>query len=108
MERLKFKEADCIATLPHEPRGRPTLLGAHEEDLLQWITKIRKSGGIINGAIVKSSIMGIVRHQDKGLLAENGGPLEVTRTLVYSIMRQFGLVKRKRNKGCQKIAQIFR
>ena len=101
VKRLKFDGADTVESLPTEQRGRPTFLGEHEEDILKYVTSLRESGGIVNVSIMQSAVRGIIMHKEKCLLAEFGGSLVINRTLAYSLLKRFGLVKRKGTKAAR-------
>ena len=101
VKRLKFDGADTVESLPTEQRGRPTFHGEHEEDILKYVTSLRESGGIVNVSIMQSAVRGIIMHKEKCLLAEFGGSLVINRTLAYSLLKRFGLVKRKGTKAAR-------
>lgn len=97
-----------ISELPTAKRGRPLLLG-HELDtqVAEHVLAIRESGGIINRSILLSSAIGIVRHYDRSLLSEHGGPIELGRGWSDSMLTRLGFVKRKGTKAAKMIPNNF-
>jgi hypothetical protein len=60
-----------------------------------YVTNLRKSGGVVNTAIVRAVGMGIVMSEDKQLLSENGGPITLTKAWAYSLLQRMNFVKRR-------------
>lgn len=77
-------------------RGRKLLLGDElDNNVIRFVTTIRSSGGVVNTAIVKAAGRGVVLSEDRSLLRENGGHIEITRAWALSLMSRMDLVKRK-------------
>ena len=58
---------------------------------------MREAGGPVTTVIVMSTGRAIVNQHDPQLLAENGGPLQLTTTWAKSLLHRMSYVKRK---GC--------
>ena len=85
-----------------KPRGRPVLLGQLDKKVQDYVKNIRKSGGVVNRAIVIATARGIVLHHDRTRLAENGGDLELGRGWVESFLSRLGFVTRKGTRAARK------
>ena len=87
-----------IAILESKRRGRPLLLG---EDLdrhtQEYITELRRNGGVVNTDIVLAAAMGIVKKIDANLLEANGGHISISREWAKGFLRRMGFVKRRAN-----------
>lgn len=82
--------------LTPKKRGRKLLLGEElDNNVKRFVSSIRKSGEVVNTAIVKAAGRGIVLSVDRSLLRENGGHIEITRAWALSLMNRMELVKRK-------------
>ena len=70
-----------IKELPSKKRGRPFLLEAElDEQVKQYLTHIRGTGGIFNTAITMGVAECIVKNVDSNLLATNGSHIVLTRS----------------------------
>lgn len=100
---VKRKLIDTDSEIHEEPevltpkkRGRKLLLGDElDNKVKRFVTTIRSSGGVVNTAIVKAAGRGVVLSEDRSLLRENGGHIEITRAWALSLMSRMDLVKRK-------------
>ena len=61
------------------------------------LNELRSKGGKINTRIVKALAKGVVLSQDRTLLHENGGGIDITRDSALSIMKRMHLFKRRGN-----------
>ena len=61
------------------------------------LNELRSKGGKINTRIVKALAKGVVLSQDRTLLHENGGGIDITRDWALSIMKRMHLFKRRGN-----------
>lgn len=78
--------------------GRPLLLGNELDSKVQTLlNEFRSKEGNINTStrIVKALAKGAVLSQDRTLLRENGGGIDITRDWVLSIMKRMHSVKRR-------------
>ena len=76
-----------MTILSLKKRGRPILLGAHIDKLVQlWLKKIREHGGVITASVVMAAALGILIARDKSLLAEFGGHTILLRHWVYHLL----------------------
>ena len=91
-----------ITRLEHRFRGRPLLLGKLDDNVQEYIRKLRLAGCVVNRTIVVATGKGIVEHLQPALLREHGGPVELGRKWAESLMRRMGLVKRKATKAARK------
>ena len=93
---LRRKEVEPAGQLPVTHTGRPLLLGQDvEENAKRIIRCIREAGGVINNSIVIGIITGILRDTDSNLLAENGGPVQIDRSVARRLLMRMQYVKRK-------------
>jgi hypothetical protein len=102
---LKALESDPskdISVLPKGDRGRPLVLGKYDEEVLKHVKKIEADGGIVNSWIIMSISKAVLMHRQKSLLAEFGGPIDITKTLAKSILRRFGYSKSRSTKSFPK------
>ena len=97
-----------VQSLPPAKRGRPTLVPDHLDSIIQQrLHKIRDEGGVVNRNIVIAVAKGVIQHKNRGLLAENGGFLDLTRTWSESMMERMSFVKRKGTKTARKLPADF-
>ena len=69
---------DTILTeLPKYKIGRPLLLGKYDEEVLNYVRKLRKSGTIVNRQIFIAGVNGILQQKAKNVLRENGGHIDL-------------------------------
>ena len=77
--RIFVKRTTDPEILKTKKRGRRLLLGDElDNQVKSFVTSIRKSGGVINTAVVKAAGCGVVLSADRSLLLENGGHIEIT------------------------------
>ena len=87
-----------MSVLPQSKRGRPLLIGDKlDYQVRAYIRSVREAGGPVTTTIVMSTGKAIVNQHDPQLLAENGGPLQLTTTWAKSLLHRMSYVKRK---GC--------
>lgn len=97
-----------IKTLPTKVRGRPLMLGEKiDDEVKQFIKNLRTSGGVVNTTIVVAAAQGIVGAENRALLKENGGHMDINRDYARSLMRRMNLVKRKGAKTARKLPDDF-
>ena len=96
-----------ISKLPKKEAGRPLLLGKYDDDVVDYVKKLREAGGVVNTAIVIGIAKGVLTHHDKFLLRENGGSIELSRTWGQSFMRRIEFSKRKGTKTVKTIPSDF-
>lgn len=78
-------------------RGRPLMLGEKiDDEVKQFIKNFRTSGGVVNTTIVVAAAQGIVGAENRALLKENGGHMDIHREYASSLTRKMNLVKRKK------------
>ena len=86
-----------VDVLPSKRRGRPLLLGEElEEQVKASIQHVRSSGGVVNAPITTAVARGIVVASDANLLAENGGPINLTRDWAKRLLGRMGWSNGKR------------
>ena len=77
-------------------RGRPLLLGEELDRQVQsYVRATREGKGAVTTAVVLAAGEAIVRHSNKKLAHENGGPIELTRHWAKSVLVCMNFVKRK-------------
>ncbi|KAK3089336.1 hypothetical protein FSP39_002806 [Pinctada imbricata] len=90
--KMKKSTVD-LTTMPKSPRGRPLKLGSFDSEVCDYITNLRKSGGVVNRRIVIAATKGIVMAKDWSLLSEYGGPIDLTKSWAVSLMNRLGLAE---------------
>ncbi len=101
------KTGTVVTELPNAKRGRPLLLGVHDDTVVEYVKSIRECGGVINRAIVISAAEGVLMAKNRGLLSKYGGPVELTRGWAESFLGRLGYVKRKGTKAARKVPDDF-
>ena len=85
-----------VKSLPQLKQGRPPLLGDDiDRQVISYIKELREKKGIIITAVTVASGEAIVNRVNKGLLKENGGPIELTSVWAKSLHQRINFVKRK-------------
>lgn len=102
LKALENDPSKNISELPKGDRGRPLVLGKYDEEVLKHVKKIEADGGIVNSWIIMSISKAVLMHRQKSLLAEFGGPIDITKTLAKSILRRFGYSKSRTTKSFPK------
>ena len=98
LQKLKLtdNEDPQVVTLPKHSQGRPLLLGQELDKSVQiFIDSLRKTGGVVNTAIVVGAAHGIVSVHSPSLLREHGGHINLTKSWAKSLLKRMGYVKRK-------------
>ena len=88
-----------VTSLPSMRRGRPLVL---EEKL-----EVRERGGVLTTAITMASATAVVRHEDRNLLLENRGSIDITANWAKSLLYRMGFVKRRGTTTIKIAIQIF-
>jgi len=91
----------------HGACGKLVKLGVLDEQVQNYIRKLRMCGGIVNQTVVVSAATGILRSHDPSLLKENGGHIDFSRKWSESIMQRMGLSKRKATKAARNRPEDF-
>ena len=65
------------------------------------------SGGIVSASMQIAAAKGIVRHHDQAMLAEYGGPMNITKSWAASLMTRMEMVKRKGTHAARKVFANF-
>lgn len=102
LKALENDPSKDISELPKGDRGRPLVLGKYDDEVLKHVKKIEAQGGIVNSWIIMSISKAVLMHRQKSLLAEFGGPIDITKTLAKSILRRFGYSKSRTVKSFPK------
>ena len=85
-----------VKALPLKKRGRPLLLGSKlDEDVQKYIRAVRAAGGVVTTSITIAAATAIVKQNDRSLLVENGGPINLTPNWAKSLLVRMEFVKRK-------------
>jgi hypothetical protein len=88
--------------LPCAKRGRPLLLGEElDNKVVNHVKCIRDHGGVVTGTIMIATARGILGEVNKGLLAEHGGHINLTRTWAESLIERLGWSKRRGTRDCR-------
>lgn len=105
--QFSFSVGTELSSLPHSPRGNPLALGALDDNVQDWIRKVRLNGGVINTRIVMATIEAIVTKFARSKLQRYGGHITVTKSLARSILQRMGFVKRKGTKAVKNLPSDF-
>lgn len=81
-----------VDVLPKKPHGWPTL---PPSDLDSHVQLLRLAGGIINTRVVVATGKRIVEVNDRSLLLENGGSLDLNQSWAKSLLIRIDFVNRK-------------
>jgi hypothetical protein len=85
-----------LSNAPAPPkRGRKTLLGDMEDDLIDCLKSLRTTGGIVNSSIVVAMATGIVECKCPERLAKNGGDLNLKKDWANKLITRLGWSKRR-------------
>ena len=104
LERLKSTpDPDTITSLPTAAHGRPLLIGRFGDDVYDYITRLRQSGGVVNSTILIAAAKGIITHKNSSHLKEYGGSVELEKKWAESFLLQRGFVRRKATKAARKL-----
>ncbi|VDI04793.1 Hypothetical predicted protein [Mytilus galloprovincialis] len=96
-----------IVELSRSPKGRPKLLGKYDEEVVDYVKKLRATGAIVNKQILIACATGILEHKCRSMLQENGGHIALHRSWAESFLRRIGFVKRKGTKAARKVPANF-
>lgn len=107
-----YKEAKTdqgeLRELPRKHRGAKPLLPAEiDEKVLEMIKNMRKSGCAVNYNIAIAIGKGIVLANDRSLLKENGGQINLDFSWCQSIFRRIGFTKRRATTAKQPVSPGF-
>ena len=102
-----FSVGTEISSLPHSPRGYPLALGDLDDNVKDWIRKVRLNGCVINTRIVMAAIEAIVTKFAHNKLQRYGGHINITKSLARSILQCMGYVKRKGTKAVKHLPKDF-
>ena len=83
------------------------MLGHLDNDVQNWIRKVRLNGGVINKRIVMAGAEAIVTKFDRKKLVKYGGNIEITQHYARSVLRRMGFVKRKGTKAVKTLPSDF-
>ena len=83
------------------------MLGKFEEDVVDYIKKLRLSGGIVNRSITIAAARGIISVINRQILAAYGGPIELTNCWAQSFLRRLNFVQRTGTKAARKLPENF-
>jgi hypothetical protein len=93
---------DDITELHPKKRGRPLLVGAKLDTKVQkCVTVLRDNGAVIKSQIVIAAAKGIIIGNDKILLAENDGSIDISKTWGKSHLKIMNYVKRRSSTACK-------
>jgi len=97
LAKRKHDEEPEVKELPPKKRGRPLLIGPQLDDRVQvYVKEMRKTGVVINTAVVMAAAEGIVKHHDANLI-EDDGPITITKDWARSLLTRMHFVKRRAN-----------
>ena len=107
-----YKEAKVeneeLRELPRKDRGAKTLLPFELDDkVLQMIKNMRPAGCVVNYSIVIAIGKGIALANDRTLLKENGGNLNIDFSWCQSIFQRIGFTKRRATTATQPVSPDF-
>ena len=94
LREIRNSEDGICTSLPLASRGRPPVLGKYDDEVIDYIKKLRNAGSVVNRHILIAGAKGIVEFNDRSLLSENGGPIALDRSWAESFLRRLGFVRR--------------
>ncbi|KAG0422625.1 hypothetical protein HPB47_001564 [Ixodes persulcatus] len=106
LRKIKLSKSP-LEVLPHATRGRKLKLGNLDQDVQDYIRKLRERGGIVNRTIIIAAAWGIVKVKQPSKLPENGGSLTLGRKWAESMMKRMNLVRRKATRTARKVPTDF-
>ena len=93
-----------LADLPAKKRGRKLLIGENLDLKVQlYLRKVREGGGAVSARIAVAAARGILRKCNRSMLAENGGPIHLTRYWAHSLLKRMDFVQRKATTSLRKL-----
>ena len=96
VSKSSSEKASTLESLPKQKRGATTLLPKDiDAKVIQMIKGLREAGVGSNYNVMIGIAKGLIAANDRTILVENGGILEITETWAQSITRRLGLVRRK-------------
>ena len=94
--RVKIGESAVVKRLPVKKRGRPLLIGEKlDGEVKAYIRAIRTMGGVVTTTIMIAAGKAIVSRADRSLLAENGGPVTLSKNWAKYLVYRLNFVKRR-------------
>lgn len=85
-----------VTSLSKLPAQRPLLLGKELDTSVQnYITSLRKVGGVVNTVIVMAAANGRVAAKNPALLTQHDGHIEISKGWAKSLFQRMGYVKKK-------------
>ena len=94
--RVKTGEAPEVNRLPLKKRGRRLLIGEKlDGEVKAYIQAVRNMGGVVTTTITIAVGRAIVNRADRSLLAENGGPITLSKSWAKSVLYRLNFVKRR-------------
>ena len=95
-KRSRKEDGEEITELPTKKRGRKLLLGQDLDHTVQvYLKKVREGGGAVTARIAIAAARGILLKFNRSMLAEFGGPIQLTRAWAYSLLKRMNFVQRK-------------
>ena len=83
-----------LEIVPRKKRGRPTLLPEEiDHKVITMIQKMRESVSVINYNIIRTIATGIIVANNRTLLKENGGSIELGKSGVNSFRDDWPMLK---------------
>ena len=97
-----------VKELPKRKTGCPLMMGEDLDRQVQAnLRDLDKGGGGVNIELAIASARENKRKKDSRLLAENGGPVALTKDWAYYLLVRMGYVKRKANSKVKVVAENF-
>ena len=76
-----------------------------DRQVQEYLRDLGKAGGGVNKELAIASARRIIRKKDSRLLAENGGPVALTKDWAHYLLIRMGYVKRKANSKVKVVAE---
>lgn len=95
-KRPRSDDGEEVTALPAKKRGRKLFLGEDLDRKVQvYLRKVREGGGAVSSRIVMAAARGILLKCNPSLLAQNGGPITLSKCWAQSLMTRMNFVQRK-------------
>lgn len=95
-------------TMSVAKRGRPAMIDDPTIDKVKaYIQLLTEKGGTVNRAITIAATKGFIISNDRSILKEHGGTVEIDKNWAQRLLEKMGYVRRKGTKAARKLPENF-